>query len=116
MREHVLQTVSVVLAASLCASCCTQALWKKTNPRERVWISSSQVTQAELDRKGVKYERYQGTLGDGYLVEKGAMRTFRDYTFRTFGTPITITIDAVTAVPVVGVLILNDMMKDPDFW
>ncbi len=107
----------VALATSLCASCATTSLWESTNPRERVLIPESQITQAELDRRGVAYESYNGLFGSGYLVEKGRLRKFADYTLLTLGTPIAVAVDAVTTVSVGGALILVESMKqDPDSW
>lgn len=103
--------------AGFMASCFTRALWDNTDPHERVWMSVESVTPAQLDRKHVKYERYDGSFGKGYLVDKSAIRKFQDYTFRAVGTPVTVVLDAAVVVTVIGVLILaEDMKQNPEGW
>lgn len=102
--------VAAIMLVGLLTACSTLTLWESTNPRERILISANDITQAELDRRRVKYERYDSKILSGYLVEKSAARKFRDYTFRALGTPVTITIDAVTTITVIGVY---GVLEDP---
>jgi hypothetical protein len=91
--------VSVALA---CQSCFTTALWQDTDPRARIWIDADKITEAELLRRGLKYEVYNADWGRGYLVKKNALGKMRDYHLRALGTPVTLTVDVATSVLVVG--------------
>jgi len=86
----------------------THALWENAGSNERVFISTTDITPAELERRGVKYERYRSDLLDGYLVEKSKFDRFRDYTFRVLATPFTVTLDTAVVVTVVGVGMLAE--------
>jgi hypothetical protein len=44
-------------------------------------------------------------------VEKSALQKFRDHTFRALGTPVTITVDAVTVVAIVGLIGVVESLK-----
>ena len=103
------QLLAVLLGMSMLfnSSCATQALWDETNPRERVWVSSSEVTEQRLIDKGIPYYRSDDQLGPGYLIPKTTVRQLGDYTIRVLATPITVTIDAATTVAVVGVVLLS---------
>lgn len=81
---------------------CTQALWDRVNPNERVWMSSSRITEEELKQKGLEYEKYQFTRGqpsqrgiDGYLVEKSDLQKCGDYVLLVAATPVAVVIDGV---------------------
>jgi len=111
------KAITAILLACSFVSCSTQALWERTNPGERIWIPAAEITQAQLDQRHVKYEKYDGSFGHGYLVEKSALQKFRDYAFRALGTPAAVAIDTVTTVTVVGVLILAaDVKTNPEYW
>jgi len=97
---------ALALMSASCSGGATGTLWENTDPTERIYIPSTEITQAELERRGVKYETYHGTLLDGYFVEKSKLQKFRDYAFRALGTPVTVTLDTAAGVTVVGVFVL----------
>jgi uncharacterized protein YxeA len=57
MRKIIYHNLVVLLIVSICVSSYTQELWDSTNPYERIWIESTQITEAELELKGVKYDK-----------------------------------------------------------
>lgn len=87
-----------LLLALACSSCCTQTLWDRIDPNERVWIPDTDITEAELIQKGVEYKKYGGDFPHGYLVKKSSMQKFSEYTILTLATPITLTVDSVLVV------------------
>ena len=80
-----------------CVSGCTSLLWNTVNPEERVWIPANQITEAELKKRGIEYEKCEGML-QGYLVRKSKMQRLRDYTVLTLATPITVALDGAFVV------------------
>jgi len=109
MKTSVLRAGSWILSLLTCASCCTSALWENTDPNGRLWLDSKQITEAELQRRGIHHEIYTADWGQGYLVKKSSWHKLRDYNLRLLGTPVTLVLDAATAVAVVGVVMFaND--------
>lgn len=103
--------MSAVLIALLltCQGCATSALWARTDPQARVWIDENRTTEAELQKRGVDYEVYNGEKGNGYLIKKSGWQKMKDYQFRALGTPVTLALDAASIVVVVGVyMFVND--------
>ena len=93
----------------ICQSCTTSKLWEDTNPKDRIWIDASKTTEAALQKRGVKYESYALSRGNGYLVAKSSMDKMKDYQLRMLGTPVTVVLDTAATVVVVGVyMFLND--------
>jgi len=101
MRHVICQGIVVVLISSMCVSCMTAVLWSKTNPKEKVFIPHDQITEAELQRRGVNYSTYTGELGHGYLIDKSTAQKFTDYTLRIFGTPVLV----IAELAIIGALL-----------
>ncbi len=99
------------MALLLCQACTTSKLWEDTDPNARLWIDADKITEAELKRRGVAYERHSTDLGDGYLIEKTEKQKMKDFHLRMLGTPATLIIDAASTVAVVGVYVF---MSDPE--
>jgi hypothetical protein len=62
--------VLLVAAGIVCASCTTvtETWWESTNPHDWIYISAEDITPAELERRGVKYEVYPDKTCHGYLL------------------------------------------------
>ena len=104
--------ISLLLALlAFCQSCTTQRLWQSTNPNERIWVDANKITEESLQQRGVDYSISVNEWGEGYLIEKSGWRKFNDYHLRILGTPVTLAVDAVTTVAVVGVIMF---LHDPD--
>jgi len=102
----------VMLLVVVAVSSCTEELWKKTNPKEYVRVDSSELTEQVLQSKGIAFERDpDGTL----YMEKSDLRKLADYTLRAFGTPVTIALDAATAVVVCGALLSASTMPEEEY-
>lgn len=56
-------------------------------------MGSDVISEAELQKKGVKYKKNEE--GTTFYVEKTALDKLKDYSFRALGTPFTVVIDAV---------------------
>jgi hypothetical protein len=106
LKHRATSLVTLLLSAVVVQSCCTSALWDSTDPDARLWMDADKITEAELQRRGIRYEMYEAEWGRGYLVEKSGWRRLHDYNLRLLGTPVTLTLDAVGSVAVVGVVIL----------
>lgn len=104
--------LALLIAGTLFAapSCTTQALWENTNPNERIWIDANRTSEADLQRRGVRYEVYESQIGRGYLLDKTCWQKMKDYHLRALGTPVTLVVDAASTVVVVGVLLF---LEDP---
>jgi len=94
--------VAILLGTQGCA---TSSLWKRTNANERIWIDASKTTEEALKERGVEYQVYEGKNVKGYLIKKTSQDKMKDYSLRMLGTPVTLTVDAASAVVVVGVYI-----------
>lgn len=88
--------------AILTSACATKALWEATDPAEYVSVPQTDVSEAELRERGIDYRR-DDTQGL-YYVEKSNIRRLGDYSIRFFATPITVALDAVPAIVVIGTL------------
>jgi len=86
----------------LTASCATQSLWKATDPSEYLSVRQDEVSESELQERGVRY-RKDNSRGV-YYVEKTSLRRLGDYTVRAFGAPATVVLDTATAIVVVGTI------------
>jgi hypothetical protein len=76
-------------------------------------MSSSRVTEAELAKKGLEYEK----VGDpviGYNVEKNDLRKLGDYAVLVALTPITAAIDTAAICAVVVTYMWWEGMIDGD--
>jgi hypothetical protein len=103
-----------LLAVLLTASCATQKLFDDANPRERIWISAKDVSEEKLISMGVKYYKYSDEFETGYLVEKSTVQRLRDFVIRATGVPVTLVVDAATAVSLGGVAVLRVALElDP---
>ncbi len=94
--------LSLAVIVIFCTSCATPALWKATNPQEYVRINMEDISEKELKKKGLKY--YKDETSEAYYVEKSALTKFKDYSLRILGTPVTITLDAMISIVVIGTL------------
>lgn len=90
---------------------CTSMLWDDTRSDELVFISSKDITEEELQKRGVEYEVFSSETYNGFLVEKSTKDKFKDYHLRMLGTPVTLTVDAASTVVVAGVAVL---LSDPE--
>ena len=86
--------------------CATSNLWRDNDPRARLFIDHTQITEAQLQAKHVAYERIQTHIWDGYLVQKSRKQKLGDIAILLFATPITVTLDTTMTVVVVGTFIL----------
>ena len=107
MKRNV-QTMFIALLcfALLFHGGCTAALWKSVNPEEPVWVPGSQVTEEQLQAKGLEYRKARLMLAepvDGYFVEKTTPQKSRDYLLLLAATPFTIVADGA-ALMVVGLV------------
>ena len=88
---------------------CTSYLWDHTDPH--VWIDGKDITEAELQARGVSYKRYTTEKMNGYAVGKSDREKLKDYAYRALGTPVTLVADAAATasvgVVVVGVLFIQ---------
>lgn len=94
----------------LIQSCATTELWKRTDPEEYVQISMQAISESEFKEKGIKY--YKDEKERVYYFEKSAARKIRDYSLRLLLTPITVTIDAATAIVVIAVVMYGPISKE----
>ena len=92
---------------ALLGGCATSNLWDDTHPRQSIWIDAKDITEAELQKRGVEYEVYTSETCNGFLVEKSAKDKFKDYHLRLLGTPVTLAVDAATTVAVGAVFLLS---------
>lgn len=102
----------ILISCVLMFSCATQKLWKETDPNDQVLIFSSEITEQQLIDKQIPYQKWKSQYGgSGYLIPKSKARQLGDYTVRMFVTPITVTIDAVTVITVVGVVVCLNVLQ-----
>jgi len=80
--------------------CLTCALWNTVDPDDYVWVPSSKVTEAELAKEGLEYEK-DGNPATSYSVEKTDLQKFGDCAILVTLTPVTVAIDVATACAVV---------------
>src|SRR6266540_31548 len=91
---------AMIIAVALFFSCATKALWEATSAESYVRVRSDLVAEEDLKKKGLKY--FKSDKDKAYYVEKNDFDRLKDYTFRLFGTPITVVIDAATSILVIG--------------
>ena len=113
MRNGLVSITFFLCASLLLSACATTELWENTNPRERVWVSSSEVTEELLIEQKIPYNIYQGDLGPGFLIPKTKAQRLGDYTIRALAAPVTVTVDAATVVAVVGLIVF---LEHPDIF
>ena len=89
-------------AVSFHAGCATSLLWRDTNPRARLFIDQSQITEEQLKAKHVEYESINSPVWNGYFVKKSQAQQLGDIAIRIFVTPITVTLDTAMTVIVIG--------------
>jgi hypothetical protein len=68
-------------------------MWDTFDPQEPVWIPASTITEAELTKKGIEYRKSSSERDPGYVVKKGSLRKFGEYTLLTLATPLTVIVD-----------------------
>lgn len=73
----------------------TRALWENTNPHERVFVPKGNLSDEELEGRGVAYEPFRMWDEDGYLIAKSDLRKLSDYSIRLFVTPVTLAADLI---------------------
>ena len=88
------------MTAALLSSCTTSMLWDAADPDEYIAISMNEVTEQELQEKGLDYEVSE--KWNVYYVEKSILQKTKDYIYRSFGTPVTVTVDIVSPIVVIG--------------
>lgn len=94
------QFILFFVVVFLLTSCATSMLWDATDPEEYVVVSRDEITEAELKEKGLDYEISE--KWNVYYVEKSLLQKTKDYAYRSFATPVTITVDVGSTVLVVG--------------
>ena len=87
MKRYRTISWSVLLIALVCTLSCTQALWDRTDPKERVWIPSSRVSEEKMKEQGVEYTRVKTENYDGYLVERSSYQKLLDHGLLTKDEP-----------------------------
>ena len=89
--SNLLRTVTFMLVASLCSSCCTRSLWQSTDPDEYIEVSFDEMTEEALKEDGFSYRRDDGK--QLFFIEKDPSQRFINYASRVLGTPITVAAD-----------------------
>ena len=97
----IIWTVACAIQLVLFTSCATQYLWRETDPAEYVALSQSTVSQQDLERRHLHF--IVDDEKDVFYVEKNGIQKLRDYTIRTLGTPVAVTIDAAATIVVIGI-------------
>ena len=100
----VLRRLSVLgMVALFASSCATRALWNATDPLEHVSVSQREVSEAELQARGVRYGKddERGL----YYVEKTKLQRLGDYSVRFFATPVTVVLDTATVIVIGGAVV-----------
>jgi len=100
MTYSILKFKVLIIVLVLLSSCATKALWEATSPEYYVRVRADLVAEDDLKKKGMKY--FKSDKDKAYYVEKNDFDKLRDYTFRLFGTPITVVIDVATSILVIG--------------
>jgi hypothetical protein len=93
VMKFILSIMFVAIVLCFSNSCSTIFIWDKTDPDAPVWIPADQITQEELDRRGLPYLVCNDKPPYGFIVEKSRLHKFGDYTVRTLTTPITVIVD-----------------------
>jgi hypothetical protein len=62
-------------------------------------MARNDPTRTYIDKHGLRF--YDDAEHDLFLVEKSDLQKFTDYTIRTLGTPITVTLDAAATAAVI---------------
>ena len=75
-------------------------LWDAADPHEYVVVSRDEITEEELQEKGLDYEVSEEW--NVYYVEKNVLQKTRDYIYRSFATPVTVTVDVAMPLLVIG--------------
>jgi hypothetical protein len=94
------QAVIVGLILVLCTSCTTWHVWNWADPTDYVMMSHTDETRDYLAKRHLDF--YEDAEQRVYFVEKNGLQKFKDYTIRTFATPVTLTVDTATTIVVVG--------------
>ncbi len=87
------QTTALLLATSLCSSCCTTSLWRSTDPNECIEVSFDEMTEEALREDGFNYRK--DAEKQLFFIEKDPSQKFGSYALRVVGTPITVTADTL---------------------
>jgi hypothetical protein len=95
-----MKAIAALLMLALATSCATTMLWDHTDTY--VAVSQDEISEDVLKAQGATY--YRDDLRKVFFVEKRGMAKFRDYTIRTFTTPVTVMIDAATTIVVAGAI------------
>lgn len=95
-----IRSIVMLMTCCLLASCATPALWEATDPHDFVAVTKSKVNEDELKAKGLSYR--VDTERDLVYVEKTRLQKSKDYAIRAITTPVTVAVDAVTTIAVVG--------------
>jgi len=97
----------LIIVSILCNGCFTPMLWEATDPDKNVQINGSEITEAELKLKGVKY--FKGENSQYYFVEKDSTDKAMDYTYRILGTPVTAALDVGSSLFIlIGFMVSNN--------
>jgi hypothetical protein len=96
-----------VLAASLATSCATAHLWRSTNPDAEVLVPESEVSETELQQKGVPYVKDQRGM---YHIGKTGMERFENHAVRFMLTPATVVLDVAPVFALISAeVFLNNL-------
>lgn len=98
------------LALSIVVTGCTAQLYEQHNPMEYLRVPADEQTERRLRDEGVPYRK-----GKHYLyVEKNTAQKIKDATILLFATPVTVLVDAGTAISVVGFIGLYGLGHDEE--
>jgi len=107
---NIIWKVLLVGMLVFCQSCATSKLWDDTRTPEWIWIDANKISAETLQKRGVEYRVQDTQWGKGYLIKPSMTEKMTDFQLRMLGTPVTLAVDAVTSVAVVGVYLL---LSDP---
>jgi len=82
--------------------CATPALLEAVDTRSKVAISSKDITEEELQEKGIPYTKFDGY----YMVDKTIWRRARDYAVLGAALPFALVADGTIGAGVVGVFVV----------
>jgi len=90
----------------LATSCVTRSLWKATDPLEYVSVPQNEVSESELQERGVRYRK--DDKRGLYYVEKTSLQRFGNYTIRMLATPATVVLDVAPVIVVIGAIAIAE--------
>jgi hypothetical protein len=97
------KSFTAAVCALFCSSCATSYVWRKTDPNEYLFVERTPAHEAYFQQHKVPYlVDYKGKT---LYVDKNKLQKLKDYSIRTLATPVTVVLDTVMPIVVVGGLI-----------